>query len=313
MSEVVRRPTFLVLGAAKSGTTSLCDRIAQHPNVFFSTPKEPVFFELEYDLGLEYYWKRYFKDWAGQDAVGEGRVYNLYLPYVPARIRESIPDARLIVILRNPVDRAYSHWWHRVTRGYEQRSFEQAVEEEFRIHEEGGGFASNGDSEAWRRNFYPNSAHMYTADLRRVYYVEMGYYVQQLRRYYDLFPASRIKVLLFDDFVANPDPAAQMIYKFLNLRPFAGGSDTGPQNVALNTVKGRLAFRLERIGWRTGLGTVVPKNIRTRIRKLLSRNQGQRPPMDKHIEQRLKAHYAPSNAELQRLIGRGLSTWSAQR
>jgi hypothetical protein len=83
----MRRPTFLILGGAKCGTSSIRYYMDQHPEVFFSTPKEPIFFEAEYERGLDFYWQKYFQGWNGECAVGEARVYNLYLPYVVDHIR----------------------------------------------------------------------------------------------------------------------------------------------------------------------------------------------------------------------------------
>src|SRR5204862_1223537 len=105
-------PSFFVVGAAKSGTTSLHVYLDQHPDIFMSKPKEPFFFEAEYDRGPEYYYRRYFGGWNGQREVGESRHRNLYFPYIPARIHSYNPNARIIAVLRNPAERAISHWWH---------------------------------------------------------------------------------------------------------------------------------------------------------------------------------------------------------
>jgi hypothetical protein len=108
MSHSPRRPNFFILGSAKCGSTTLYEHLGQHPDVFFSTPKEPIFFEAEYEKGFDYYWDTYFAAWDGQAAIGEARHRNLFLPYVAPRVHAACPDARLIVIVRNPVDRAYS-------------------------------------------------------------------------------------------------------------------------------------------------------------------------------------------------------------
>src|SRR5687768_11767835 len=92
------RPNFLILGAARSGTTTLHEYLPLHPDVYMSMPKEPLFFEAEYRRGLDYYWRTYFRGWRGQQLVGEARVANLLLPFVVDRIAESVPDAKLIVI-----------------------------------------------------------------------------------------------------------------------------------------------------------------------------------------------------------------------
>lgn len=277
----------------------------------FSEPKEPVFWEVEYDRGLRYYRERYFRHWSGECAVGEGRVFNLYLPYVPERIAASLPDAKLIAILRNPVDRAYSHWWHRVTRGYEQRSFAAAVGEELTALAAGRTFPARECEPLWRLNFFPNTTGKYTADLKRIPVVEMGHYAEQLGRYYALFPAGHLKVLLFEDFVSRPQAVLAEICAFLNIDPTALPTGAQPQNVALESVKGRLAFGLERISWKLGVHDLVPKETRTRIRRLLSRQRQQRPPVPTELRRRLADHYVELNRQLEQLIDRDLAAWNA--
>jgi len=131
-NEHYRYPSVFVLGAAKSSTTSLHVCLDQHPNVFMSRPKEPLFFEAEYVRGAEFYFNKYFRGWRGEAVVGESRHRNLYLPYVAARIARYNPGAKLIVLLRNPAERAVSHWWHWRSRNLEllpaQAAFEADLE-----------------------------------------------------------------------------------------------------------------------------------------------------------------------------------------
>lgn len=312
------KPNFLVLGAAKCGTTSLCAALARHPDVFFSEPKEPVFFEREYEQGLDYYWEEYFSGWDGQSAVGEGRVYNLYLPFVPPRIRESLPEARLICILRDPVERAHSHWWHRVTRGYERRSFEEVVREELAELAAGDPFQVAGDPETWKRNFFPGTRGTH-ADVREVRFLEMGHYADQLRRYFDLFPTERLRVLFFEELVpegdgrAEADPtlrreALRDLFAFLGVDPEQAPLDLPRENVGRQRVKGRTGFLLERLSWILGLGRFLPKRLRTAVRRKLSRS-AERPPPSPEARRALLDHYTGPNEELRRLVGRRPDAW----
>ena len=113
----MNRPTFFILGTSKAGTTSLHHYLAQHPDILMSDPKEPPYFRLEYERGAEYYWRTYYRRWSGQRQVGDGSPQNLYLPFVAPRIAASVPDAKLIVLCRHPVDRAVSAWWHNSRAG----------------------------------------------------------------------------------------------------------------------------------------------------------------------------------------------------
>lgn len=314
------KPDFLVLGAAKCGTTSLCAALARHPDVRLSDPKEPVFFEREYERGLAYYWERYFSGWRGEPVVGEGRVYNLYLPFVPERIRESLPDARFVVVLRDPAERAHSHWWHRVTRGYERRSFEEVVREELAELAAGDRFQVARDPEAWKRNFFPGTRGTH-ADVREVRFLEMGHYAEQLHRYSELFPPDRLRVLFFEDLVPEgddrneADPSRRReelrdLFVFLGVDPGEAPLDLPRENVSRQRVKGRTGFLLERLSWILGLGRYLPKRLRTTVRRKLSR-EAERPPLSPEMRRALLDHYARPNEELCRLVGRRPDAWDA--
>lgn len=305
-----QRPTFLVLGAAKSGTTTICRELATHPDVLLSDPKEPVFFELEYSEGAEFYWRKYFRHWDGQAVAGEGRVYNLYLPYVPERIEETSPDAKLIIALRNPVDRAYSHWWHRVTRGYERRSFKDAVDQELREFERGQSFEAKLTENSWRNNFFPNTANLYSADVKEVRYLDMGLYPEQLKRYFCRFPREQIRIVLFEELVESPGAILEDLWEFLEVDPRMGIPEPAAHNTASVQVKSRLTFTIEKLSWATGLVHIVPKGVRARIRRWLPQTSVARPPMDVRVRRRLEIHFSSSVAELAPLLDRKGETWN---
>ena len=136
-SRPVNRPTFFLLGASKAGTTSLHYYLAQHPDILMSDPKEPPFFRLEYERGADWYWRTYFRRYAGQRAAGDGAPQNLHLPFVAPRIAATAPEARLIVLCRPPVDRAVSAWRHNVRLGIEPLPFPAAVEKNLRRLQQG--------------------------------------------------------------------------------------------------------------------------------------------------------------------------------
>lgn len=306
------RPNFLVLGAAKCGTTSLCTWVGRHPDVMISTPKEPVFFELEYSKGLDYYSETYFKEWDGERAIGEGRVYNLFLPFVPERIRGALPNARLVAILRDPVERAHSHWWHRVTRGYEQRPFEEAVSEELVSLRDGREFKLKLNETLWRSNVFPGAASHHTADLKHVPYVEMGHYGLQLSRYFAIFPREQIRVVFLRDLRERREEVVRGLWDFLQVDPSQAVPEDPPKNIAKDEVKGSLAFRLERFGWATGLHQVVPKVVRSIIRKALPSQSAEKPPISRELERRLRKHYESLDTDISQLIGQA-PQWSGGR
>lgn len=146
-----KKVNLFVLGAAKCGTTTLHHYLNQHPSILMAHPKEPLFFEAEYECGNDFYHEKYFATWDGQPIQGEARHRNLYLPFVVPRIKAYAPDdAKFLVILRNPVDRAYSHWWHNYSWGDEKKSFEEAIEDNLERLEKGHLFETEQDADFTR-------------------------------------------------------------------------------------------------------------------------------------------------------------------
>lgn len=128
-----RAPDFLIIGAQKGGTTSLYTYLCQHPRVVGASRIEVHFFDLAYDKGWWWYRSHFpvhvFR--RGERIVtGEASPYYIFHPLVPERVRKDLPNVKLVAILRNPVDRAYSHYQHVRRNGREPLSFEEAIERE---------------------------------------------------------------------------------------------------------------------------------------------------------------------------------------
>lgn len=293
-------PTFFVLGAAKCGTTSLHYMLSQHPDVLMAQPKEPVFFEAEYERGLAYYAERYFGEWSGQRAVGEARGANLLLPYVAPRIHADFPEARLIAILRHPVDRAYSHWWMRHTRGWESLSFADAIADNEARLAVRPWFEGPAGEEAWRATLLPGRG---VAQVRT--YLDLGFYADQLERYLRLYPRGQLRVLLLEDLQQDPGAVMNELFGFIGVAPQAVQPDTTPQNVA--TTRGRT--RLVRFVAAAGVGKIFPRALRDGLKARLTARKARRPALDPALRQRLCERYAPQTARLEALLGRDLSHW----
>src|SRR5262249_39324802 len=131
-------PNFFVIGAPKAGTTSLYEYVAQHPDVYMSPVKEPAYFKPRHPPGGEdaepedrlAAYVALFDGVAGEHVVGEATPSYLQSASAAARIRDAVPDARLVAVLRNPVDRAYSGYSMRVQQGTEDRTFVEAMDVE---------------------------------------------------------------------------------------------------------------------------------------------------------------------------------------
>ena len=119
------RPTFLIVGAMRSGTTTLARQLGSHPEVFMAAEKEVHFFDLHHDEGVDWYAGR-FAGGAREREIGEATEY-MHDGCPRRRMGAELPDARLIVILRDPVSRAYSHYWLNRAKGMERLGFAEAI------------------------------------------------------------------------------------------------------------------------------------------------------------------------------------------
>ncbi|QIN84368.1 sulfotransferase [Rubrobacter tropicus] len=209
-TRTVKRPNFIVIGAAKSGTTALWNYFRQHPQIYMSPKKHTRFFSFQtanpvfrgpgpindqyisYAIADAATYHALFVGAEEETAIGEASHSYLYVPEAAGRIKSYAPDVRLIAILRNPVERAFSHYSQMVRDGREpSENFFEALKEEAARIEEG-----------WWPDFH---------------YTRMGLYYDQLRRYFDLFERDQIKVYLYDDFRADPVQVLRDAFEFLDV------------------------------------------------------------------------------------------------
>jgi len=195
-------PAFIILGAQKSGTTSLYRYLAAHPSVKPALRKEIHFFDLNFDRGWNWYLKHFPSRVPPGSITGEATPYYLFHPAVPRRVADMLPDAKLVAVLRNPVDRAYSHYAHSVKHGFETASFENALAREIDLIEEGRSPADRVDDSYFHQHHT---------------YVSRGIYAPQLDRWYTLYPPERLLVLKSEDLSRHPATAVQRTVEFLGL------------------------------------------------------------------------------------------------
>jgi hypothetical protein len=295
------KPNLLIPGAAKSGTTSLYYYLKQHPQVYMSEPKEPRFFEMEYGEGIEFYWNTYFSGWAGQPVIGEASPRNLYLPYIPQRIKAQLPEAKFIVILRNPIDRAFSHWWMTYSLGVEKLPFEEAIRANLEQLESGFTFGGQDGEKRWQEAIYWGQTRRMA---RYRWYLDMGYYAQQLERYLALFPRSQIKILFFEDLCQSPQAVMAEVWDFIEVDPDFELVDVAPQMVATP----RAGLPLLKLAQATRTQYLIPQQVRSWLARLFAR-YGSKPPLDPAVRAWLVEHYDKHNRELERITGRDLSHW----
>jgi len=309
-------PDFFLIGAAKSGTTSLYSYLSQHPDIFLPDIKEPNYFAYK-DVPLSIKGPRTEEDLIQlllkKTVTNENDYHNLYVAAkehqitgdcsprylyyekVPELISNERPKAKIIVILRNPVARAYSHYLMNRQRGLEpEESFEKAIDQEGSLKRQGWGWD-------W-------------------HYLSLGRYAEQLQRYYDRFPRDNILIILHDDFISDQQSVLQEIYRFLGVddtyiadigRQFKVASKVG----AADGFLGRLVFATES----TRLGAlaikIVPKKIGLRVQNILrdvisKRHDGRKiPSLSFEIKDRCWQQLQGDVRQLEQLLERDLSHW----
>ncbi len=205
-------PDFIILGAQKAGTTTIYDNLVKHPDVRPCDIKEVHFFDRNWDKGAN--WYRAHFPFTGEISAqptqrnwitGEGSPYYLFHPLVPARVHQLCPESRLIVVLRDPVERAYSHYQHEKRKDREPLSFEDALAaEEGRLAGEVAKIFADPD--------YGSFAHQHFS------YKARGYYADQLEAWHKLFPRDQILILESRELNRDFPGTFSRLYDFLGLQ-----------------------------------------------------------------------------------------------
>jgi hypothetical protein len=296
------QPNFLIIGAAKSATTSLADYLNQHPDIFLPPyNKEPNYFAfagealpppgpaspdvltaLWYSLCITNYpeYLKLFEPARNEGAIGEASVRYLYFPEAPRRIKEKLPDVRLIAILREPVSRLYSHYCMNVQYQLEPLGLADAIVAESTRREAKWGWD-------W-------------------HYVNVGLYAQQLKRYFEFFPRDQIKIFLYDEFLEKPAAVFQEMCRYLGV---------DDQFVPDMSNRSKVAYRPKNLAldqwlhWprsgRTGIGRVVPRRLPKGMLAWLERwNSAPVPKLDPGLRRDLSRLFYEDVRELEELLGR---------
>lgn len=273
-------PNLFVVGAPKAGTTSLHRYLDQHPDIAMAPDKEPWFFTRDPDR-IEAEEEDYLDLFAGLDAtyVGEATPSYLRHPDVPARIHDRRPDARIVVSLRDPVERAWSHYLMEHREGREDRSFAEAVDAELASDE--------------------------VDPLARI--VEPGRYREQVRRYLETFGEDQVHVLLLDDLGEDPHGTLEGIAAFLDVDPAPMREVEVERHYGYRQPRNELARRIrndEHVRWVAR--RVLPEGVREFLGDRVLMADRPKPDIDPEVRDRLEAVYAPEVDGLEQLLDREL-------
>jgi hypothetical protein len=191
-----QNPDFIIIGTQRGGTTSLYRYLTAHPEIGQASRKEVHFFDRYYDKGIDWY-LAHFPLRGEFPVVGEASPFYLFHPEAPARILAAMPQAKFIVLLRNPVDRAYSQYHMKVERQLETLSFWEAIEREPER------LAGSDDplDPAWRHHSY----------------LARGVYVDQLARWFALFRRDQFLIIKSEEFYGEPERVLHQTQRFLGL------------------------------------------------------------------------------------------------
>lgn len=274
-------PNLIIAGAQKCGTTTLHRHLEQHPEVFFpKVPQELHYFDIEknFKKGLSWY-ENHFIGHGKEKIIAQTSPLYIYEPQVPRRIHQTLADVSLIFILRNPIDRAYSHYWHAVKHGYETLSFEKALtQEKSRLSK---GFKS-------RRNFS---------------YIDRGVYSAQLERFFEFFPEDKLLVLLFDDLINAPKKLLKQTVDFLDIDPaYISSIDI---NRKYNPSRIPKSLFIQRMGYYASHITPKFQSLINRF-NLIERKY---PEMNEKSNSYLKKIFYEEIKKSETLLNRNLSHW----
>ncbi|MBM3692937.1 MAG: sulfotransferase [Actinobacteria bacterium] len=285
-------PNFFVVGANKAGTTSFAAYIGTHPDVFMSPLKEPSYWSLrdrddpdgpflQRQIRDRPAYEALFAGVRGERAIGEASTNYLQTAVAADRIRAEIPEARIIAVLRDPSDRAFSAYNMHVGAHLEPLTdFGAAVDAEL-----AGG--------TWR------------------HYLAMGYYAESLDRWIDHFGRDRVRVFLYEDLVADPAAMVRETFAFLGVDPdFVPPLDRRHNVTQVPRHRSILRFAKESSPVKAALKRVMPARARARVKdRVTAWNTTAPPPLTPELRARLVALYADDIDRTATVIGRDLSAW----
>lgn len=261
----------------KSGTSTLVRYLSAHPEIYIY-PYEIHFFDDDknYNKGLDWYIQCY-KNSMKKPIIGEKTPTYSYLPKIPKRIAKDLPEVKLIWLFRNPVDRAYSNYWHAVKSGFEHLSFEKALKKE-------------------KRRLIKSPW---------VGYRERSIYYKQVKRFLEYFPKSKMLFLLFEELAQNPLHCVKKAYKFLNVSDSFKSSKKFKSNVTIIP-------RYMQIQWLArklfNQGSKYFK-LYSLITILNRRRQPGYPKLNEKTREALTRFFKPYNDELVSITGLEVKRW----
>jgi hypothetical protein len=275
-------PTFIIAGPPKAGTSSLQYYIRNHPQIYVPEG-EPHFFCDHFEQGLKYY-SKFFEGWSGQKAVGEKTPCYFYMPEIPKRIKEYFPGIKLLFIYRNPIERAYSQYWHNVRRYVEFDTFDKAIKREI------DGVKPIVETERVR--------FIYDREPGLFSYLSIGRYAEHIERWKRCFDKSQMFHMVLEDLdKATLRKVLEFLevdsdFEFGELKKFnVGGS---PRSLWLTKITRRFEYI---------------KFFHDGFDRFINFKRGEYPPMNQKIREFLGQYFIQYNKEFERLTSCSAGNW----
>ena len=285
-------PNFLIIGAEKSGTTWLHDRLRRHPSVFMPSVKELHYFNARNsnlepqrnfeEQGRDWY-ESHFRDGKGKEAIGEATPMYLCDRVAPERIHQLLPNVQLIACLRYPTDRAYSHYWMARGKNHTEQSFEELVHE------------------------------------REERFIERGRYGRQLNRCLEFFNRDQLLILIHEELFAQPVESLNRICSFLGIddeffRDQSWVTETvhgasAVRSTILHRMIGTVATWMRKHGGFRGVLDFTKKIGLAPWLKQANRKKRSYPKMRDRLRQELDEYYLPTIQSIEQILGRRVDAW----
>ncbi len=310
------KPTFLIVGAVKAGTTSIHEYLQMHPEVYMSPVKETNYFsdadmlfdhfnvdyKQDINVNLDKYlsgpmdtkihiahvrtaaqYDALYKNVTNQKAIGEVSNSYLYCPSTAQKIKEALPDVQIVMILRNPIERLYSQFLMNLKLG--------KIAERDLLKEIAADQAKS--LKGW------GVSHLY---------LEVGLYYEQVKRYTDLFPGHKIKILFYDDYKQQPKQAMQELFAFLHVNPAFEPDMSQRYNEAGMPRFGKLNYWLTQIGVYGLVKRLFPADIKERLKSVIY-TRSNIPSITPQEKAWLIDYYRSDVQQLSTLLNKDLSHW----
>jgi hypothetical protein len=285
-------PNFICPGAQKSATTSLHDILIQHPDVYLPECKETHLFDKKekFNKGLDFYKDKFYSDVKAEKIIGDITPIYMYLEKIPRNINNLLgDDIKFVFMLRNPIERAYSHYWMSYRRGYETEPFKKAIKLEKERINKG----------AFERSHFS--------------YIDRGFYSKQIKNFLKYFPKENMKFIIFDEFINNKKVILEDIFSFLNLKliddiELEQKSNTAflPKYDIFNKFLNKPPILIKNIA------NIFPKEIKKSIVSFIkdkNKKDFEKPELNKKIKSDLINVFKPDVKELEKIIDKDLSFW----